>query len=111
MRIDFNKTIEEMAREGYQPVLDPGIAAIKVSEQVDLQKLIESLPDYISNMYRKSHPRNPIVAQIEVVVLKLNIKGYDKDGKVIDPKAPTTPINEDSTKAYIPFLAYVKAPD
>lgn len=115
MRVEFNKfnkTIEDMAQEGYKPVLNPCVLALRVDKNLPVEKQLEQLPEAIMNMYKVSHAGNPLVDMIEVAVVKLDIKGgYDKDGNLVIPGVPVTPLGEKSAITYVPLLPYVRIQD
>ena len=104
MQVLYNLTIEQMARLGYRPILDPSVLAIKVGEDFSPETFKPS-PDIFLEAYRRSHPQSPLVERIEAAVLKLDIKGYDEGGKVVDDGPPLTPAS-DGVMVHVPALMY-----
>ena len=93
MELRVNKTIEEMAREGFRPVLSPSVLNLSIkpspSSPINIHSALSDmfgdemsrlLLDYIVHeesgilpmlveKYRVNYPKSPLVAKIEVFVV------------------------------------------
>jgi len=70
MKIELNKTIEEMAEEGYKPVLNPGIVVVTEMTPEILKEDEEYLWDLMINILKQTYKGNPLVDQIETMVVR-----------------------------------------
>ena len=113
MRIEFNKTIEEMARLGYTPVIGPAIVDVLVNDNFDqtFPEQLKRLPEAIRNLYRATNPESHLVDLIEVAVLKLDCKRHNEKGEQQDSGWALTILGERPARAYVPVLPYILTPD
>jgi hypothetical protein len=106
MRILVDKTIEEMAAEGYRPVLNPGIFRKSEITKENVGSLNEDYGILLSETIKNAYPGNPIADQIETIVIRVNLTRTTQEGEIFK-EAPYFQEGQRKIFCY-PMLAYVK---
>jgi hypothetical protein len=113
MKIELNKTIEEMAEEGYKPVLNPGIVAINEMTPEILKEDEKCLWDLMINVLKQTYRENPLVDKIETMVIRNDgITNYNLTGDKMKLGVPKYTIKTGFLKSknvsIHPVMFYIK---
>lgn len=109
MEIFLNKTIEDMAKLGYTPVIAPAILTLPASK-VERLRLgdtseagIEKILSEVKTTIASANTTNPDYnVYVKAVVLTLNTESYDHEGKLVSQEE----LKDPAGKIHIPMLSY-----
>jgi len=110
MKLFFDKTIEDMANEGYKPVLGAGIVVTRGEITVDAEvsvKFPEDQQDILLNLCGQKYPSSE-VDQIEAIVFNTTTIACRTDGTI----APTPLSSKRLFRRrlyYYPFVLYARS--
>lgn len=106
MKILVDKTIEEMAEEGYRPILNPGILRRREITPENVGSLSEENGSLLMKTLKNAYQGNPLVSQIEAIVVRVGLTRTDSEGNIFS----TPPyFGEGKEKRFLyPMLAYIK---
>jgi|TARA_B100001964_G_C14104163_1_gene540720 hypothetical protein len=104
MRVILNKTIEEMAKIGYEPVLGPMIYFSLRPLPTDDQAEIDLDTSELRETYRQQHPESHLVNRIAA----FGIKTKQKTRRLAEPDPGPLSVIVRDTKVYpyivLPFI-------
>ena len=107
MKIFFDKTIEEMAEEGYRPVLGPGgVRGTRITERN--RHSLGTMINILLDSHQENHPENPLVYRIEAFVVTVNLKVTTARGETSMGLPPLEGSIGQKEKFDYPVLPYVK---
>ena len=101
-----DKTIEEMAEDGYRPVLAPGIFRRSEITPENVSSLNKDYGPFLFEAFKNAYIGNPLVDQVETIVVRVNLTRTSNEGEVTSTP-PYFGVGQAKLFGY-PMLAYVK---